>query len=123
MGSFHPVVADVLRILGRLQFRQGAPVEAEGLFRSALGRTSSCAPAGQQTPGPATDQVFQARVDTLHDYALLLDKLEWNGKSRAPEGALLRAEIAKLCTMRPGLAAHPAGEVYLESWMLAKLSV
>lgn len=97
-------------------------MEAEGLFRAALSRTSQCAPTAS-AGGPATEECFATRVNVLHDYALLLDKLEWNGKSRGPEGALLRAEIAKISSQRQTLKPNTAGDVYLERWVLNKMSL
>jgi len=80
-GLFY--LANTLRSLANLRMRKGDGVVAEGLFRSVLSKLNQL---------PKSILVADLRVAALRDYAVLLEKMEWNGRSRKPEADKLSLE-------------------------------
>eukprot|EP00471_Norrisiella_sphaerica_P004436 CAMPEP_0184482494 /NCGR_PEP_ID=MMETSP0113_2-20130426/4056_1 /TAXON_ID=91329 /ORGANISM="Norrisiella sphaerica, Strain BC52" /LENGTH=377 /DNA_ID=CAMNT_0026862257 /DNA_START=338 /DNA_END=1471 /DNA_ORIENTATION=+ len=77
-------LANTLRKLANVKKLKGDGVISEGLFRSVLSKLNSL---------PKT--VFRAQLEaqTTHDYASLLEKMEWNGRSRKSEADKLLAQV------------------------------
>mmetsp|Transcript_24056 Transcript_24056/g.33633 ORF Transcript_24056/g.33633 Transcript_24056/m.33633 type:complete len:459 (+) Transcript_24056:52-1428(+) len=82
-GSLY--LANALRSLAKLRGRKGDGVVAEGLFRSVLSKLNQF---------PKSILEAELRIATLRDYAALLEKMEWNGRSRKPEGDKLFLEAS-----------------------------
>ena len=89
-GADHWTFADILTRAANV-FADSDAVIAEGLYRSAIARAER--EMSNSTMMPANSFIsVDIYTRAITSYAALLDRTEWNGKSRKPEADALRAK-------------------------------
>ncbi|GJQ14162.1 hypothetical protein GpartN1_g5953.t1 [Galdieria partita] len=113
----HPRQIEPLRLLAKLYEHKLEPIYAEGLYRSCLDRLtipSWALPRDINTLKNSLDfdnvldttsvlTIVELRCQLLEDFAMLLEKLEWNEQSRKAEAEHLRNEKHALMEIFPSL--------------------
>ena len=87
LGPSHPSLAVSLRLAALQQQSDGEPILAEGLLRSSIGQLEAhiSQPARTAAIHVATADLRVELVNAQWQYAQLLSRLEWNGKTRQAE--------------------------------------
>ena len=120
LGESHPFMATVLRWAAVQQQKDGEAITAEGLLRASIGRL--------EKEGSRMTERREELLSSMWHYALLLNQLTWNERSRRSEGDHWRRKCEEMAARDPALHLHlsrmRSGERReVQPWLIERFSV
>ena len=134
LGASHPSLAISLRLAAAQQEAEGEAIVAEGLLRSSIGQLEAhiAQPARTLAMYVSPAELRLELVNAQWQYAQLLNKLEWNGRSRQAEAEHHIGQIEQLAARHAYIRPHwqhlqhskrAALSTQMPMWLIERLSI